>query len=109
MEMSKYGIYGGVNMRRRIDYKYGRCWYCICDNCSMIYNLYIEKEYRRNGKARKLLLESINNIRNSGYKGSIKIVAMPQEDSISKEDLIKLYSSLGLEVVSSDFMSHINE
>ena len=54
--------------------KYGYCYYCVCDDCAMIYNLYVEKEHRRKGNARKILLKAIAEIREI-YNGYIKIKA----------------------------------
>jgi hypothetical protein len=40
-----------------------------------------------------------NEIRDTGYEGIIYITAEPQENSISKEKLIKYYKSMGLNVL----------
>lgn len=88
-------------MKNIISNEYGHCHYCVCkeENCSMIYNLFVEEEHRRNGKGKEFTKRAINNIRATGYKGDIKIVAEPEENSISKEDLVKFYEKMGLTVV----------
>ena len=88
-------------MKNIISNEYGHCHYCVCkeENCAMIYNLYIEKEHRRKGKAKEFIEKAINKIRATGYKGDIKIAAEPEDDSISKDDLIIFYKKMGLKVV----------
>ena len=88
-------------MKKRLENIYGHCDYCICfdEDCSMIYNLYIEKDFRRKGHAKEFINEAIEDIRNLGYKGYIKVVAEPEEKSISKENLIKFYEEMGLKVI----------
>lgn len=88
-------------MKKRLENIYGHCDYCICfdEDCSMIYNLYIEKDFRRKGHAKGFINEAIEDIRNLGYKGYIKVVAEPEEESISKENLIKFYEEMGLKVI----------
>ena len=96
-------------MQNSINNQYGHCYYCVCDNkCSMIYNLYVEKEYRRQGHAKELLKQAINKIRELGYIKEIKIVAEPEENSIDQESLIKLYKSIGLKVIDSKDIKHIS-
>lgn len=88
-------------MKKDLKNNYGHCCYCVCsdDNCSMIYNLFIENEYRKMGHAKEFILQAIKEIRETGYSGDIKVVAEPEEDSISKEDLIKFYENMGLKVI----------
>ena len=88
-------------MKDVISNEYGHCHYCVCqfDNCAMIYNLYIKKEYRRKGHATDFIQRAINKIRATGYVGDIKIVAEPEDNSISKDDLIIFYKKMGLKVV----------
>ena len=90
-------------MKDNISNKYGHCYYCVCvdNDCAMIYNLFIKKEYRRKGHAKELLKQAINKIREFGYKQDIKIVAEPEENSISKENLIEFYKKMNLKVVDS--------
>lgn len=80
--------------------KYGSCEYSFEVDYVHIYNLYIHPEFRRRGKAREILLLVINNIRNTGYRGVIQIVANPSEKAIDKERLYRFYKSLNLEVYS---------
>ena len=95
-------------MQNSINNKYGHCYYCTCDNkCSMIYNLYVRKEHRKQGHAKELLKQAINKIRELGYKQDIKIIAEPEENSIDKESLIKLYENMGLKVIDSKDIKHI--
>ena len=77
--------------------KYGYCYYCVCDDCAMIYNLYVEKEHRRKGNARKLLLKAIAEIREI-YNGDIKIKA-ESDESLDKNILVKFYKELNLKVI----------
>ena len=87
-------------MKNNISNDYGYCHYCVCNekDCSMIYNLYVEKEYRRKGHAKDLVQKSIDKIREHGYEGNIKVIAIPEEDSISKKDLTEFYIKMGLEI-----------
>jgi GNAT superfamily N-acetyltransferase len=84
-----------------ISNEYGHCNYCVCDNCAMIYDLYVKKEYRRNGHARYLIQTAIDEIRLTGYKEAIMIKAESTEDSISSEKLIVFYEEMGLKVINS--------
>lgn len=91
-------------MKNHITNEYGDCFYCVCKDkgCSMLYNLYVEKAHRRQGKATELATMAISKIRETGYNGDIKIVAEPEENSISKKDLIRFYKSLNLKVVEKN-------
>ncbi len=88
-------------MKNIISNNYGHCHYCICknDNCSMIYNLFVKEEYRRQGYAKDFVQNAIKQIRCTGYTGDIKNVAEPEEGSISKKDLIKFYEKMSLKVI----------
>ena len=77
--------------------KYGYCYYCVCDDCAMIYNLYVEKEHRRKGNARKILLKAIAEIREI-YDGDIKIKA-ESDEGLNKDILAKFYKELNLKVI----------
>ena len=77
--------------------KYGYCYYCVCDDCAMIYNLYVEKEHRRKGNARKILLKAIAEIREI-YNGDIKIKA-ESDEGLDKNILVKFYKELNLKVI----------
>jgi GNAT superfamily N-acetyltransferase len=82
--------------------KHGYCYYSIePDKKPIIFNLYIEPEYRRKGYARKHLQFVINEIRKTGYEGPIEIEAAPRENSIETERLVSFYKSVGLEIVNT--------
>ena len=91
-----------IRILTQIENDYGSCQYNLeqdADGSYMhIYNLYIEPKFRKQGHAKELLKFTIKHIRDSGYEGEIAVVAAPEEDSISKEDLTNFYESLGLTV-----------
>lgn len=84
-----------------ISTKYGYCYYLInLDNTVLLHSLYVEPQYRRKGYAThliKLILKEIEEIGN--FHGEIQIKAEPQENSISKEDLISFYKKMGLKIL----------
>jgi GNAT superfamily N-acetyltransferase len=81
--------------------KYGYCYYSIePEKNPIIFNLYTEPEYRRQGYAKKHLLFIINIIRNTGYVGQIHITAEPRENSIELSKLISFYKSVGLTIIN---------
>lgn len=87
--------------QHEIKNEFGKCNYSFESDYVHIFNLYIYPEYRRQGKARKMLASAINAIRNTGYNGAIQIVAMPYDDcGISAEKLSEFYKSMGLDVYS---------
>lgn len=77
---------------------YGWCYYDMKD--MLIYGLYVEPEFRRQGKAARLLKMVIAEMRANGYNGPIKIAAAPDERGISKHRLAEFYRSLGLAVIN---------
>jgi len=80
--------------------KYGYCYYSVEENKKpIIFNLYIEPEYRRKGHARKHLQFVIEKIREAGYLGKIQIEPMPKENYIDVKKLISFYESMGLEIL----------
>ena len=79
-----------------IQNRFGYCFYEIKKNTALIYNLYIHPEYRRQGRAKKLLRILINEIREMGYVGEIEIDVAPKENSISLEKLSSFYMKMGL-------------
>jgi GNAT superfamily N-acetyltransferase len=82
-----------------IHNKYGYCYYSLKENePAIIFNLYVEPEYRRQGHARKLINYVIKEIMKTGYKNDILIKAEPRENSISVEDLIVFYEEMGLKI-----------
>ena len=82
-----------------IHNKYGYCFYSIENNTAVIYNLYVDPNYRQKGHAKKLIRMVISEIRNSGYYKEIEIEALPREDSINVESLVTFYEKLGLRVI----------
>lgn len=65
----------------------------------IIYNLYIYPQFRKLGNGRNLLLECIDIIRKMDYEDEIIIEASPMENSISVENLILFYKSMGLKIL----------
>jgi len=82
-----------------IQNKFGYCFYSLEEHCPVIYNLYVHPQYRKCGYSRILLQYVINEIKENGYTGKIKIKAEPQENSISSDKLIKYYKSMGLRTI----------
>lgn len=90
----------------KIKNEFGYCCYEFvqdriitdCINYVHIYSLYVYPEFRRQGKARELLLKAIEEIRSAEFTDKIKIVAQPTEDSINIDELKYFYYSLGLDV-----------
>jgi ribosomal protein S18 acetylase RimI-like enzyme len=66
---------------------------------AIIYNLYVYPEYRKCGQAKKLLKETIDEIRKSNYNLDIFIEAKPRDNSISINNLINFYKSIGLRIL----------
>ena len=83
-----------------VQSKHGFCAYEFASDYVHIYDLFVYPDSRRKGEARKILLEAIRRIRESGYSGEISIVAYPREGNISKEQLSDFYESLWLSVFS---------
>ncbi|TCX51946.1 MULTISPECIES: GNAT family N-acetyltransferase [unclassified Dehalobacter] len=83
-----------------IHNKYGYCFYSIeANDTALIYNLYVEPEYRQKGHAKNLIRLAIREIRATGYNIEIQIEARPREDSISIENLVAFYKKLGLKIL----------
>ena len=85
-----------------ISTKQGYCYYLInSDSTVLLHSLYVEPQCRRKGYAThliKLILKELKEIEN--FHGEIQIKAEPQENSISKKDLISFYKKMGLEVIN---------
>ena len=82
-----------------IHNKYGYCFYSIeSNNTALIYNLYIEPEYRQKGNAKTLITMVIRAIRETGYNKEILIEARPREDSIDVKNLVAFYKKMGLKI-----------
>lgn len=82
--------------------RYGYCYFEISENDALIYNLYVEPEYRGKGHAKNLLMWVLNEIRKRDYYGVVKIECKPSEPDINKERLTKFYENLGLKVISRE-------
>ena len=80
-------------MENFIQNKFGYCFYEV-DKDAIIFNLYVDPDYRRCGNAKKLLKYVINEIRELGHCGDILIEALPK-DGISRDDLILFYERMG--------------
>lgn len=83
-----------------VQNRFGYCFYASREGSALIYNLYVNPEYRRQGKAKMLLRHVINEIRDAGYVGEIEIQASPKEDDINSEKLSSFYERMGLKVLS---------
>lgn len=85
-----------------ISTKYGYCYYLInSDSTVLLHSLYVEPQHRRKGYAKhliNLILKEIKEIEN--FHGEIQIKAEPQENSISKKELISFYKKMGLKVIN---------
>jgi ribosomal protein S18 acetylase RimI-like enzyme len=77
---------------------YGYCYYTL-EEIPILFGLYVEPEFRRQGHARWLVQECIKMIHKNGYKGKIMIEAKPKENSITTEALINFYKKMGLTVL----------
>ena len=83
-----------------IHNKYGYCFYAIESNdVAIIFNLYVEPEYRQKGHAKNLIRLAIREIREAAYTEEIQIEARPREDSINIENLVAFYEKMGLKVL----------
>jgi GNAT superfamily N-acetyltransferase len=86
-----------------IHNKYGYCYYEIESGKNpIIFNLFVNPQYRRQGHARWLLEYVINIIRGTGYIGKIDIEVAPREDSIQREQLAEFYISMGLNILDPE-------
>jgi ribosomal protein S18 acetylase RimI-like enzyme len=85
-----------------ISNKFGYCSYTFIKGIVYIFGLYIYPKYRKKGKASKLLYKIIKDIRSKGYNKEIEIEPSPKEDSISLNELIAFYKSLGLKIYNSN-------
>lgn len=96
-----------------IHNKYGYCYYEFDSRrqVCLIFNLHVEKEYRRKGHAEHILKLVINEIRNfEKYTGKLYIEADPEENSISKKDLIRFYERMGFIIVDRKWIDkYIND
>jgi len=80
--------------------KYGYCHYTIGGNFApLIYNLFVDPQYRRQGNATRLLQYVIAELRRLGFDGPIYVEARPREDSISIADLTAFYAKFELTIL----------
>jgi len=84
-----------------IHNKYGYCFYSVdkTNNIAMIFNLYVEPEYRQQGHAKHLIQLAIREIRETGYNKEIQVEAQPREYSIDVVNLVAFYKRMGLKVL----------
>jgi len=83
-----------------IHNKYGYCYYAIeVNDTAIIYNLYVNPEYRLKGHAKNLVRMVIREIREAGYNKEIQIEAQPREDIINIKRLIAFYRKMGLKIL----------
>ncbi len=80
-----------------IHTEYGWCYWTLSPT-PFIYNLYIDKRFRRQGFGRHILRLVIAEIRLSGNEGNITIESKPSENSIDSDSLIRFYESEGLHI-----------
>lgn len=84
-----------------IQNKFGYCYYMIANKEAWVYNLHVWPEYRRQGRARKLLKNVIVEIRECGYEGKIFIEAIPDAD-IDVDKIKDFYESMGLTIYTGN-------
>ncbi len=83
-----------------IHNKFGYCYYQICEtDGALIYNLYVEPEYRQKGHARHLVELVIREIKATGYTDEIMIQAQPRENSVDVVSLVSFYKRMELTVI----------
>jgi len=89
----------------KIENEFGYCYYLFDHDCTEddklyaeVYKLYIYPEFRRQGKARDILQQVIEEIRKTGYLDDIRIEVSPKEESISLEKLTLFYKCMGFKV-----------
>lgn len=79
--------------------KYGWCYYDLTPSRTpIVYGLFVELAFRRQGHAKRLLQEVIKIIRNTGYAGEIEIEAKGDTEELT-EALKRLYGSLGFKII----------
>ncbi len=81
--------------------KYGYCYYMMEPNKKpLIFNLFTEPKYRRQGHAKRHLEIVINTIRRTGYEGPIEIEASPPKGCVERDILIEFYKRMNLTVIN---------
>lgn len=81
-----------------IKNNFGHCKFAFEKDYVHIYDLFIKPQFRRQGRAREILQAAIDEIRKTGYIGSIQIVAKPTEEQVDLKRLIAFYKNMKLEV-----------
>jgi len=88
-----------------IENEFGYCCYVFDhDNTkenklyAEVFHLRVYPEFRKQGKSRKILQEAIDSIRKTGYSDEIRIEALPEENSISLEELTLFYKRMGFKI-----------
>lgn len=77
---------------------FGYCFYSS-KPIPLIYNLYVNPEYRRLGHGRHLVELAVAELRRLGVSEHIHVQVDPREDSISKEKLTEFYKSMILQIL----------
>ena len=72
------------------------------DDYWLISNVFVEKAFRGQGVARKLMIEAIAEMKAERPELKIKLVAIPQDDETDIELLGSFYESLGFEAINDE-------
>ena len=72
------------------------------DDYWLISNVFVEKAFRGQGVARKMMIEAIAKMKDERPELKIKLVAIPQDDETDIEFLGAFYESLGFEAIGDE-------
>ena len=72
------------------------------DDYWLISNVFVEKAFRGQGVARKMMIEAIAKMKDERPELKIKLVAIPQDDGTDIELLGAFYESLGFEAIGDE-------
>ena len=72
------------------------------DDYWLIGNVFVEKAFRGQGVARKMMVEAIAEMKAERPELKIKLVAIPQDDETDIELLSAFYESLGFEAIGDE-------
>lgn len=72
------------------------------DDYWLISNVFVEKAFRGQGVARKMMIEAIAEMKAERPELKIKLVAIPQDDETDIELLGSFYESLGFEATGDE-------
>ena len=72
------------------------------DDYWLISNVFVEKAFRGQGVARKMMIEAIAKMKAERPDLKIKLVAIPQDDETDIELLGAFYESLGFEAIGDE-------